>query len=783
MFERALVVVAAAGLSVPAAAFGGGAQDGFVDESALAHSPRLEVVPGVIEQGEGFEIRFRALSGDLTGAEVGIDSGGGVTWFDASVVGVEGPYDVWGASVPGVSAASFRYYIAAEDGGDRAYVSASGVGSSFPAGEGFLVDFQTMSHVPLGSTVLDDGVHFRVWAPGTAQAWVGGDFNAVGMGPNEYAFDTPMQKMGDYFYAFVPGDLTGTGYKFSFNGFSWKPDPRAAFLNENQDWEALIYERDSYSWSSDDFVAPAPESWVVYQLHVGTFAGRNDPQGFAPNPSRFIDVAFRADHLEELGVNAVYLNPMTEFPFSFSGGYNPITLFGTETSLGTPDQFKFMVDELHKRGIAVIVDTVWNHMDSFANFKWFYDGSQIYYDNPVVDTPWGPQLDFDEPEVADLIVESAEWMLGEFRLDGFRADAIFEIYGANQPVSGREILQEINAMQDRGYRDGFVVAEDYSDNPWVTSPGGLNFDGQYSNNYKEAIRAAVFSAGLGDPDIQRLADAIDGVGLVTGTRAFHYFELHDDAWPLNGRERAVRTIDTTFPHDDDFARDRTILGNGITLLSRGMPAILQGTEWLEDDGWEANKIDWQHKTDYAGVFNLYSDLIGLRTTEEALFADSFLAVIQANDGANVLAFERSSPDGVNFVIVANFSDTGFGSYDLGSPRDTAYEVVLNSEDPAYGGSGEGSFGFVTPDGPGMDGRPQSMTVGLPARGLLVLRTSPDTGPACPTDFDGSGETGLDDLLTVLGAFGQSGAGDTDGDGQTGLDDLLAVLGAFGSACP
>ena len=277
-------------------------------------------------------------------------------------------------------------------------------------------------------------------------------------------------------------------------------------------------------------------------------------------------------------------------------------------------------------------------------------------------------------------------------------------------------------------------------------------------------------------------DAIDGVGLVTGTRAFHYFELHDDAWPLNGRERAVRTIDTTFPHDDDFARDRTILGNGITLLSRGVPAILQGTEWLEDDGWEANKIDWQHKTDYAGVFNLYSDLIGLRTTEEALFADSFLSVIQANDGANVLVFERSSPDGVNFVIVANFSDTGFGSYDLGSPRGTAYEVVLNSEDPAYGGSGEGSFGFVTPDGPGMDGRPQSMTVSLPARGLLVLRTSPDTGPACPTDFDGSGETGLDDLLTVLGAFGQSDAGDTDGDGQTGLDDLLAVLGAFGSAC-
>lgn len=790
----AVGLVCGLGTGLGSSAYGAEAGDGVVDTGRVSHVLGADLRPRVPEQGEAFEVRFKAAAGDLTFARVGVDDGGGRVWYDASVVGVDGPDDVWGVTVPGVSSSRFDYVVEVRDVGAVAYYTPSGVSAgALPSGEGFVVDFTTMEHVPLGVTKTDAGFYFRVWAPGAANAWLGGDFNG-------YTFDTPMTRVGNYFNAFLAGDPNGSGYMYSFDGFSWKPDPYAVKLNPSQGYESVLHDPDRFVWTTDDFVAPPPEEWVVYQLHVGTFAGRNDPFGPALTPSRFFDVAFRVDHLVELGVNAVYLNPINEFPFNFSGGYNQVSMFAFESAYGTPDQFKFLVDELHSRGIAVIIDTVWNHMSSTDNFKWFFDGTQIYYDTPnEVGTPWGPQLDFDRPEVFQLLVDSARRQLEEFRLDGFRADAVFEIYGANQVGSGRALLRAINDLQDREHSDAFVIAEDYSDQTFVTGSTsqfftnfgyndlGLGFDSQYSNNFKEAIRAAVFS--VGGADINRLAGAMDGLGQITGTRAFHYFELHDDAWPLNGRERAVRTIDSTFPHDNDFARDKTILGNAMTLLSRGVPAILQGTEWLEDGGWiedppgTINKIDWSHKTTYRGVFDFYSDLISLRTSEPGLFANSGMQFIQVNDGADVMIFERVGSDDSSFVVIANFSDTDFGEYRFGLPRATEYEVVINSEWTRYGGSGLGPSGIVAADGGPQDGEGQSIGLALPPRSVIVLRAVTDVELPCPTDLSGDGATGPDDLFRVLASFGVDGGGDVDGDGATGPGDLFEILAAFGSSCP
>ncbi|MDD3642921.1 MAG: alpha-amylase family glycosyl hydrolase, partial [Candidatus Krumholzibacteria bacterium] len=114
--------------------------------------------------------------------------------------------------------------------------------------------------------------------------------------------------------------------------------------------------------------------------------GRNDPYGAAPHPSRYIDVAARAGHLAELGVNAVMINPVTEFPGDLSGGYNPITAWAPEWAYGSPDDLKSMVDALHLHGIAVLLDIVWNHFSFSDNYLWYYDGTQIYFDDPAVET-------------------------------------------------------------------------------------------------------------------------------------------------------------------------------------------------------------------------------------------------------------------------------------------------------------------------------------------------------------------------------------------------------------
>ena len=312
-------------------------------------------------------------------------------------------------------------------------------------------------------------------------------------------------------------------------------------------------------------------------------------------------------------------------------------------------------------------------------------------------------------------------------------------------------MREMNRTIDARYADAHSIAEIYIDSPWVQT--GIEFDTQYHNEFKEALRSAVFNAGLGNPDMQRLANAVDGTGSVSGTDVLNYFELHDDAWPLNGHERAVRDIDTTAPHDDTFARGRTTLANGITLLSAGVPAILQGTEWLENDGWEANKIDWSHKTAYAGVFEFYRALIALRTSDPALFANAGVQITHVNDPANVVAFERYQIGGKSYMVVASLSNNTFGGYRIGLPRAGTWGVAVNNQAPEFDGDANGpALGstFVA-EGIAHDGFAQSVQFELPARGFIVFEHQPSL--ACsPADFDANGTLNLDDIDGFVAAF-------------------------------
>ncbi len=178
-----------------------------------------------------------------------------------------------------------------------------------------------------------------------------------------------------------------------------------------------------------------------------------------------------------------------------------------------------------------------------------------------------------------------------------------------------------------------------------------------------------------------------------------------------------------------YATGRTKLAQGITLLSKGMPAILMGTEWLESNGFESQKIDWSKKTTYAQIFRFYRELIALRTTQPALFANADCRVYHVNDASNVLAFERSVPGGGSYVVLANFSNNDFASYSIGLPRAGAWGVVMNSEDAIYRGRGVGTLpGCVSVSSAARDGFAQSVSLSLPAHGFLLLQHEPPFTP-------------------------------------------------------
>ncbi|MEZ6317750.1 MAG: alpha amylase C-terminal domain-containing protein [Phycisphaerales bacterium] len=764
-------VCAAAGFAV------GASHDNDVEWSGIGHVSWQDLRPIVPMRNDAFDVQFQAYRGDLTGARVLQDVGGVQTWVSASVIGQRGPYDIWSASLPGTGADDLDYVIEVTDGTDTDYLSPSGMSDGMPA-SGFALDFVTLAHAPGGSTPVAGGAVFKVWAPTRTTCLVRGEFNGWGTG-------NPLTKVGEWFVGYVPGATSGQMYKYYFNSTKWNTDPRARQINPADNQNAIIADPLSYAWQHDDFTAAPMDEWVIYQLHVGTFAGYHDPQGSTGNPSGYRDVGDRAGHLAELGVNAVMVNPINEFPGDFSAGYNPTSMYAWEWKLGTPDDLKYMVDQLHGAGIAVVLDTVWNHFSPTDNFLWDYDGTQIYFDSPTYqDTPWGAQADYDSAGVFEYYVDSVDYTMGEFRMDGYRQDAVMAMTDSGwtgQWSAGQSLMNAMNDVIDARYADAHTIAEIYIDNPWVQT--GIGFDTQYHNEFKEALRDAVFDACCISPNTTRVANALDGTGSVSGTDVLNYFELHDDAWPSNGGQRAVVTIDTSAPHDDDYARGRTTLANGLVLFSRGVPAILQGTEWLEDGGWETTRLDWAKKTTYSYVFDYYQALIGLRTTEPALFADSNISVYHVNEAADVIAFERWQNGGKSFVVVANLSNFDRADYRIGLPRAGTWGVVVNNQDAAFGGPGTGTSGTFQTEATSYDGKAQSYALTIPARGFMVLEYDPST--ACSVaDLDGNGVLNLDDVNAfAVGFLGGDLVADVDGNGVLNLDDINAFAVAFLAGCP
>lgn len=757
------------------------APDNNVEWNGISHVPEQDCRPRVPIAGETFAVRLQAYRFDIDSVTVQYDDGapGSVA---AAFIEDRGPYAVWQAQLPATSANTISYYFAITDGTDTDYYGASGMSETTPAP--FTVDFVNLTHAPYGATPTGDGgAVFRVWAPSRTEAYVRGSFNGWGLG-------NPLSKVGDDFIGYVPNVAHGDNYKYFFQpGSLWRTDARPRGINSGDNMNTIFQDPDDYVWTAGNFSPPAFEDMIVYELHVGTFAGRNDPQASGAIPATYRDVAAHVDHLVELGVNVVELMPITEFPWDFSAGYNPITMYAPEWKHGSPDDLKYMVDVLHQNGIAVILDIVWNHFSGSDNYLWFYDGTQIYFDNPVVETPWGSQADFDNGQVRDYFIDSTYYWLDEFNLDGFRMDATEFMNIFPQEASGWSLMQWHNDVIDNRRADAISFAEQLPDDPWVTRPvslGGAGFDSQWFDAFGDRLREAIIDASFGNANVSALADVLDGGGAyLTGVQVMNYLELHDEAWPSSGGQRLVKTIDTTFPHDDQYARGRTKLGQGVTMFAQGIPAILQGSEWLEDTDFGggsptgADRIDWSKKQTYADIFQYFKDIIRVRKENDAFKANSPIQVLHVNEGGDVVAWYRTNGFGNDCVVIANFSNTDYSGYQIGLPIAGTWYELVNSDAAVYGGNNVGNGGQVSTTGGAYDGQPQSAFFNLPRMGLLVLRANdPPAGSGCDGDLTGDSVVDFDDFAQ-LSACWDSACGDLTGDATTDFSDFATLSADWG----
>lgn len=759
----------------------GASQDNNVEWSGVSHIDWLDRAPRCPINGESFTIQFQTYHFDLTSAGVWIDDGT-LYWEPAEFVQQRGPYDVWQATIPSSSSTgTLSYIIELTDGTDTDYYSPAGVSSDMPA-SGWTLDFATNSHAPLGGTrTSDNGAIFKVWAPTASSANVAGTFNGWS------STSLPMAKNGAYFTRKVNSSVPYYAqYKYVFNGNTWRPDARGRANNSSDNYNTYLINPDGYTWAATDFETPPFEEMVVYELHVGTFSGNNDGLNRMGRYRDIVDT--HLDHLLYLGVNAVELMPIMEaFTPYTSWGYNPVNNYAPEADYGSPDDLKYTIDKLHEHGIAVILDIVYNHFSPDDNFMWYYDGGQFFFDDPAVQTPWGSQAAFWKSEVRDYFADNVLYWLHEYHVDGFRMDATR--YMRDNYIfpggysDGWGLMQRINNEIDWRKVDAISIAEELPNDAAITADtgsGGAGFDAQWHDQFNDDIRQEIFDAGYGDPEMSKVYAALDASGYSPKTKLVRYVESHDEAGGDSTNIDDIRlapSIDSSDAYSF-WAKSRSKLAQGLTILAPGVPMFLMGGEWLEDikfDSKWANRIDWSKAASRPEMTRFFHDVIALRKSECALRSDAPMTIYGLTsqfESDNIIVWTRGQSHEI--VCIANFSNNNYSNYALSFPMGGTWYEILNSQAADYAGNGWGNGGSVTTGG----GSVAYLTI--PQASLLVFRH--ESYGARDADLDNDGDIDLADYAVVQQGnwkwFGCGMAADVAANGRIDYDDFTVLEAAF-----
>ena len=278
----------------------------------------------------------------------------------------------------------------------------------------------SLSDLPQGATLEADGVRFRLWAPGcdTVSLALEGEDRVL-----------PMQPQPDGFHeTHVPGTGAGTLYRYQLPDGTRVPDPASRFQPQDVHGPSEVMDPEAYRWTEQWAGRPWDEV-VLYELHVGAFT----PEG------TFRAAATKLDHLRSLGVTAIEIMPIADFPGRRNWGYDGVLPYAPDSSYGRPDDLKALVEAAHARGIAVLLDVVYNHFGPDGNYLPVY-APAFFTDRHK--TPWGAAINYDGEHAApvrEFVIGNALYWIREFHLDGLRFDAVHAIIDD----SGRHLLDEL----------------------------------------------------------------------------------------------------------------------------------------------------------------------------------------------------------------------------------------------------------------------------------------------------------------------------------------------------
>ena len=549
----------------------------------------------------------------------------------------------------------------------------------------------------LGATLLANGsTRFVVWAPLAQQVQVRTS------GPDERLIPMERDESG-YHRVEVDGLAPGALYMYQLDGKVERPDPASRSQPRDVHGPSLVVPKDDFPWSDQGWPGLLSEDYIFYELHVGTFS----PEG------SFDGVLARLPYLKELGVTAIQLMPVTQFPGTRNWGYDGVYPYAVHAPYGGAEGLKRLVDGCHRVGLAVALDVVYNHLGPEGNY--LRDFGPYFTDR--YQTPWGEALNYDGPgsdHVRRFFLENALQWVTEFHVDALRLDAVHAMYDHSARHFLQELAESVHEAGRRLNRRVHVIAESDLNDPRLIRPvelGGYGLDGQWADDFHHALHVLLTGERKGYyQDFGTLSQMAEAF-----RRAYVYSGQYS---PYRGRRHGAPSYGclprqfVVFSQNHDQVGNRmagerlrglvtfeaTKLEAGVLLLSPFLPLLFMGQEYGEEAPFqyfishldeelveavregrraEFSGFQWQgetpdpqaestfngsrlrmerrHQDSHRTLFRLYRELIRLRKELPALGMGRFGDLdVTAFDGEGVICLRRGC-DSEEAMALFNFS--------------------------------------------------------------------------------------------------------------------------------